>query len=238
MYNMDGEPLSIKDMEESIGMKIMLTHYVAFWKALPQQYKTEMTSHKKSFDVKMPLKIKWILKDNKGGSQIRIIWTIENTKTPPVGETKWVNELQNDNNNDPTNWTYLYILPFKCKVNARTKYFQYQILHRTLITNKKLKQFSLIPEEKCYFCDETETISYMLYDCPDVKYIWKEALKWIEKSTRVKITSDKASILLGEQDNKLITNLVILLIKHIIYQRKWNNERPSLLEIKFAIKKH
>ena len=47
MYNEQGEPLSISKFEKNISMKTMFTQYIAFWKALPTQYKEQMTTHKK-----------------------------------------------------------------------------------------------------------------------------------------------------------------------------------------------
>ena len=235
MYNEQGVPLSITKFQENIGMKTMFTQFIAFWKALPTQYKDQMTINKKNFDVKMPITIEWILRDKKGGAQLRKVWTTENSKTPPIGQTKWMAELQNEEN---LNWSYLYSLPFKCRINARTKYFQYQILHRTLITNKKLHQFGLVPSDKCNFCGELETISHLLYECPEVKNLWEQMIKWIKNSTRDKTLNDKVSILLGNNDNKLITNLIILITKHTIYKRKWMEKRPTIIELKHIIKKH
>ena len=44
----------------------------------------------------MPITIEWILKDKKGGAQLGKVWTIENSKAPPIGQTKWTTELQNE----------------------------------------------------------------------------------------------------------------------------------------------
>ena len=122
MYNELGEPLSITDFEENTSMKIMFTQYIAFWKTLPKQYKEQMSRNQRDYNVKMPLNIEWILKDKKEGSHLRRVWTIENSKSPPIGQTKWMTELQNE---EQLNWSYMYSLPFKCRINARTKYIQY-----------------------------------------------------------------------------------------------------------------
>ena len=235
MYNELGEPLSITDFEENTSMKIMFTQYIAFWKTLPKQYKEQMSRNQRDYNVKMPLNVEWILKDKKGGSHLRKVWTIENSKSPPIGQTKWMTELQNE---EQLNWSYLYSLPFKCRINARTKYFQYQILHRSLITNRKLHQFSLIPSDKCNFCGEVETITHLLYECPEVKKLWDQIIKWINNSTREKTLNDKCSILLGNNENKIITNLLILIIKHTIYKKKLMDKRRTILELKYTIKKH
>ena len=93
----------------------------------------------------------------------------------------------------------LYPLPFKCKLNPRTKYFQFQILHRSLITNKNLLhvQYNLTDHETCDFCGDIENISHLLYACPTVKNIWENTESWLKKYYGHKIKMDKNSIILG-----------------------------------------
>ena len=71
-----------------------------------------------------------------------------------------------------------------------------------------------------------------------LKKLWDQIIKWINNSTREKTLNDKCSILLGNNENKIITNLLILIIKHTIYKKKWMDKRPTILELKYTIKKH
>ena len=81
-----------------------------------------MQTNRKSYNITKPLVIKWITKDKKGTwDEIRI------------SQTRWNEEYDNAVNVD---WACSYALSFKCRLNARVKYFQYQVLHRTLVTNK------------------------------------------------------------------------------------------------------
>ena len=59
------------------------------------------------------------------------------------------------------------------------KFFNYQILHRTLLTNNKLHQFNRIDLEKCDTCEEVETMSYLLVDCPGNKKLWDDMIQYI-----------------------------------------------------------
>ena len=52
-------------------------------------------------------------------------------------------------------------------------------------------------------------------------------VKWIKNSTRDKTLNDKVSILLGTNDNKLITNLIILITKHTYTKENgWKKDPP------------
>ena len=75
------------------------------------------------------------------------------TKEKPVGQTKWNEILKLP---DITDRAYLYLLPFRCKINAMPKYFQYQIYHISLITRQKLFKFKLLDHETCDICGEIE----------------------------------------------------------------------------------
>ena len=145
-----------------------------------------------------PIHIVWLTRDKKGGSTMRKIWQLSAKETPPMSQEWWREEF---NNTDEIILTYSYSLPFKCRLNARVKYFQYQIYHRSLITNKKLFQFNLIDHEKCDKCDETETIQHLLVECESIKKLWEDVIKWIKLRVRRKIYSEAVSIILGKEEN-------------------------------------
>ena len=112
-----------------------------------------------------PLVIEWITKDKKGGTGIRQVWNTSAIDDIPISQTRWNEEYDNAINID---WAFSFALPFRCRLNARVKYFQYQVLHRTLITNKNLHQFNLLDHNTCDNCNEIETIRHLLFECNSV----------------------------------------------------------------------
>ena len=126
-------------------------------------------------EVTRPLPIIWLTKDKKGTRNIGNVWKL-NEQPILKGKNKWVEELNMD---DTENWDYLFMLPIKCKLNARSTYFQMQILHRTLVTNRKLMQFNIRDNEKCDNCNDTETISRLLYECQNARRIWENIEQWL-----------------------------------------------------------
>ena len=89
----------------------------------------------------------------KGTTHIRKIWKHQNLANIPIGQQKWITNLNLTENED---WKYLYNLAENCKLNATTIFFQYQMLHRTIMTNRKLCQFNLRPNELCDDCQVPE----------------------------------------------------------------------------------
>ena len=113
-------------------------------------------------------------------------------------------------------------------MNARSKYFQFQILQRSLVTSKKLHQFNIRDNELCDNCNSIETISHLLNDCTGIKKLWVELETWLNSIMTKPVIADKTSILLGNPDNELIINYVYIICKHEMYKGKWNR---SVLEI-------
>ena len=105
-----------------------------------------MTNYKKTLNLEMPTNLEWLTKDKKGGQNLRKIWQMNRNKNIPIGQNKWNEKLELDNE---TNWKPLYTMADKCKLNIRSKYFQYQVLHRTIVTNRKLLQFNMRMYENC-----------------------------------------------------------------------------------------
>ena len=94
----------------------------------------------------------------------------------------------------------------KCVVSLepRTIYFQFQVLHRTIMTNKKLQQFNLRNNDNCESCGAREDISHLLYECPLVYQIWISLENWLLRNITSMLYFDKNSIILGNTKNEPI----------------------------------
>ena len=122
----------------------MFTTYFAIWKALPKEWKTEIENSERDYNINFPANIALIIKDKKDTSSIRNIWTHASNIIPPTAQHKW--DLEYGVNG----WKFLYQLSHKCKFNARIIYFQYQILHRSLVTDKKLEHVMSVVQLKLF----------------------------------------------------------------------------------------
>ena len=125
----------------------------------------------------------------------------------------------------------------QCKLNANTIFFHFQVLHRTIMTNKKMHQFNLRDNELCDDCQLPETISHLLYECPEVHAIWDQLLNWLLNVTNMNINFTKKAIIIGDKNNDPIINTVIMITKHEIYKRKWKANFLNLNLLKHAFKR-
>ena len=232
LYNHNGIPLTKPELELQTGKNIMFTTYFALWKALPGQWKNSLNGIPNTQEVYRPKQIEWLCKDKKGTQNIRKIWEPD---VPPElpSQTKWVNEL---NRGAIMSWKPLFLLPIQSKLNARYKYFQIQILHRTLVTNRRLKLFNIREDETCDNCDEVETISHLLYECHVARNLWREVQSWLSIISPNTFDLDKKSVLLGNTKNEIIINYIIILTKHKFYKSKWNRNKLTILKLKHIIK--
>ena len=112
------------------------------------------------------------------------------------------------------------------------------MLHRTLVTNRTLKQFGIRDSEKCEHCDEIETISHLLYDCPSAQEIWNQTKTWLTNEYAQTFHIDKKSVLIGNIHNEIIINYILTIIKHEIFKQKWNKKQLNIHKIKRILKNH
>ena len=194
-----------------------------------------MSNHVRTQNLTKPTIIEWITKDKKGGKNLRKIWSHKNKNVKHIGQTKWEIELVTPEN---TNWKALFIMGEKCKINTRSKYFQYQVLHRTIMTNRRLLQFNLRDNANCDFCGEIESIAHLLYSCEHVKQIWEALLVWLRRIMRDEIYSDETSILIGNDKNTLLVNYIFITLKHEIYKFKWRRVKYKLIFLKRTLKNY
>ena len=232
MFDFDGNPLTQISLEQQIGCRIMFTTYFSIWKAVPRHWKNTMVNNPKSYNVFRPLAVEWLTKDKRGTKNIRKIWN--QIEHPPLTCTiKWQYELGLP---EDENWSKIFMLPIHCKLNARCIYFQLQVLHRTLITNRKLKQFNIREDEKCDNCESIESIAHLLYECQVTRNLWESVEQWLSGLSRNSMYFDKKSVLLGNRLNETIISNIIMIVKHEIYKSKWTKTKLSIYKMKNIIK--
>ena len=74
----------------------------------------------------------------------------------------------------------IYSLHLKYTKEPSLHWFQFQLLHRILLTNNYLHKIGLFKSPLCYLCQQTtETIEHIFAECFAVKEIWIEVERWI-----------------------------------------------------------
>ena len=153
----------------------MFTKYHSWYKATQNSYDLTLFPNSATQLVKMSLTINLLLKDKKGTKHLREVFDKANTQKCIIGQGKLVAELYID---ESLNWTKLYTMASKCNLDARLRYFNFQVLHKTLITNKKFKLFNISDNDTCDNCTEVDTTSHRLYDCTMIQPLWLKLRNW------------------------------------------------------------
>ena len=133
-------------MEFRTNGPIIFLVYCAIWKAVPRIWKDQLVNISRSNNLEDTPILSFLKMSEKDTSRIRRIWHIENGDTIPIGQQKWATEL---NPHEDEDWKYLYNAAISFRLNANLIYFNFQVLHRSLMTNKKLCQFNLRIDELC-----------------------------------------------------------------------------------------
>ena len=126
-------------------------------------------------------------------------------------------------------WSSVYKSLWKLKISPNVIYFQYQIITRSLITNRKLFQFKIKENDLCSYCsDSPETIEHLLYRCPMVMSLWSKIQKWCQDNNYNNVKLEENFILLGAGNSDQLLQTLISNTKHIIYKCKFKGKIPAL----------
>ena len=136
-------------------------------------------------------------------------------------------------------WASYYNNNNKTRAGINLQYFQYQVLTRTLVTNKKLKQFKISEDDNCSFWNNaTETIEHLFFYCPKIYDLWGKCIKWVQSVNYNKIELDIKLILLGPKKIDPLLFTIITIVKQTIYKKRHKNKAPTLAQIQCILKYH
>jgi len=130
-------------------------------------------------------------------------------------------------NIDETEWHKIMLVPWECTIESKLRSFQYHIINRSLVTNKKLFQWNLAESELCHFCNNNiETIEHMFVECAEVKQLWSGVVKKLEQYLIVEhIENNPKAIICGvncTKDYKIINHILLIMKKYIYNSRCLN----------------
>ena len=234
LYNGDGTRLTKIDLELKIGRRMTFLEHLSLWQGIPGYMKEEIQLKPVTYDLLLPISIQWLTKDKKGTRNLRHVFKQEN-RAVPKGQLKWSEEL---NLHVDTNWELIYARAQKCNLNARIKFFNYQILHRSLATNKKLMVFGITDNNQCDKCGITETIVHLLCECPSTNDLWRRLEQWMTINLRESVYLTNETILLGDNKISVIANYIIIVTKHEIFKSKWTKKNIQIIDIIKRLKEY
>ena len=118
------------------------------------------------------------------------------------------------------------------------KYIQFRTLHHRFYTNEKLYKMSIKRSDKCSFCLETiDSVEHMLIQCPIIRNLWGCVRDWIEELGMPNYNITDSKIIIGDTENALCINSIILLTKKVIYGAMKKEQKPHISHVKNEVKK-
>ena len=90
----------------------------------------------------------------------------------------------------------------------------------------------------CGFCnDHIDSIEHMFLECGVSIDLWNENLEQIRLLGMENYNLSQSRIVLGDMENAMAINTIILLTKKIIYNSMKKEQKPHLLNVKNEVRK-
>ena len=125
----------------------------------------------------------------------------------------------------------------KSNINMYMKYVQYRFLHYRMATKYELLKMNLVESDKCAFCNNTETIEHLLYNCEKSKAIWHKVESLIRSIGFTNYNLCSKTMVLGEQKKKLkLVDTILSTTKLIIYTNRNNVANLNIRQIIYSLK--
>ena len=118
------------------------------------------------------------------------------------------------------------------------KYIQFGTLHNRFYTNAKLYKMGIKPSNLCGFCrTEIDSMQHMFLDCEISKAQRAEVKSWIIEPGMTDYNLSNMKIIVGDLENALAVNTIILLTKKVIYSGMKKEQKQHICNIKNEVKK-
>ena len=125
-----------------------------------------------------------------------------------------------------------------CTKSTKLRAFQFQVLHRAVVTNVDLLKWKIKTEDLCTFCHRhPESLEHLLWECTISQILWTKVFVWLKSHTRINIRFTRTEVIIGCNDAvPLLYNLVFLVVKRYIYVCRCRDMCPSFTEWKQRMK--
>ncbi len=236
IINDDGHFLSLGEIHNRYGNCISLMQYNSLKACIPTNWKQMLKDNTVTKNKKCKILI--ICKLPSVCKHIYSHFIKIKGKSPVKTQEKW-NGILGVN---ITNWEEIYGNIYLATIYTKFRDFQFRLLHRTLVTNRKLVLMELSNNEKCTFCNvESETIEHLLYDCQCCHLIWNRLINLIFLHTGIQLDCTKINVLFGIplEGNfpvKQAINTCLVIAKQYIYACRCLNKMPNFQELIERIK--
>ena len=131
-------------------------------------------------------------------------------------------------------WTRIFkSLKNICK-ETKLKEFQFQLIHRTIVTKKELFRFGIKTDDECLYCGDKDSIEHSFIECLFTKIFTQNVLDWFIQVNKCQISPTIEETLFGITASTLDTTIIrkfnytALFMRHYIYSSKLNTLAISI----------
>ena len=123
------------------------------------------------------------------------------------------------------------------KEGSFIKYLQFKMLHKRIVTNKKLRDMGISDMSNCPYCGELEeTIEHAFLYCETVKIFWNEVEQWLRLHIDTSIKLSNLEKIMGTDTTENIIDKTIIATDRVIYRNRQQGKPHSIREVKALLK--
>ena len=109
--------------------------------------------------------------------------------------------------------------------------------HHRFYTNEKLFIMGLVQSNLCSMCKtEVDSIEHMFLGCPHSMELWENVTDWIRELGMFNYILTASRMIIGDLENALAINTIILHTKKVIYNAKKKEQIPHIVNVKHEVK--
>lgn len=231
LFDQSGKFLSFEDLSRKFNFRPMITLYYGLRQCINSVFNIDSFTNLHTCFPMIPLLVQTVTRDKSGTKNI-YAYFISEMYQKPGALSKWDAEL--DVVKTEAEWQEVLLNSVICTDDIQLRWFQMRITHRIITTNTFLCRIGVLDANLCSFCQsEPERIVHLFCSCPVVRDFWSDITRLISGSIGVVVNMDFSTIIFGNlgKENEAI-NIIILLAKKHIYNRKLNHQLPSIVFFK------
>ena len=229
----NGDFIPRLELQQIFHVRIDWLWYLALLRAIPQNWKRNIDTPLQIEDKEDPpsLVYEGIVSDSKCSSKVYNIMQQQSVADLAGYCSKWT-RITNQKIEIEEYYSYFARI-YHIKEIVKFRDFQYRLLLGKIFTNEILYKWKLVNSPQCDWCEKTQTIDHLLYECQVTCEIWEtiqECIMSKRKLTKYEILSNVVNA-----NKKHIDNFVVLITKQFIFQCKCLNKRPTSSEVLYNI---
>ena len=222
-----GDRLGYYDFIERYQIKINFVDFYSLTHSLPSHWLKSGKTQQKEGEMKLTFLQSFLQQKQTSKWVYQKLRTLN--KYNRGHEIKWAEILGREISE--SDWSKYYRNNFQSVIETSLRDFQYQILTRSIPTNRFLSKCKLTESDKCFYCKEcVETVEHLFWYCPVVKTFWFNLFDVIFVNREISFNLDDAKVLLGgaENENKDVLNYLFTVVKKYIYNTKCKQQQLSI----------